>query len=104
MTISSDTKKALIIIPVLLIAGYFAYTTFFGASESPDALVADVGGNGILGQDILLMVDKLQGISIDKSVFSGPLLTHLQDFSSPIAPEPKGKSNPFASVVIVKQK
>ena len=94
----------IIVIPLLLIGAYFAYTQFFAADTSnPDGLVTDESG-GILGQDILLMVDRLQGIAIDKSVFSGVLLTHLQDLSSTIIPESKGKPNPFAPIAIVKSK
>lgn len=101
MNISSDAKKALVIIPIFLVIGYFAYTYLANPSTPSEPLAADTG---ILGQDILIMVDKLRVISIDKAVFSGPLLTHLQDFSSAIYQEPQGKSNPFQPLITAKSK
>ena len=101
---SSDTKKILIAVPILLLALYFAYTTFFATpAEAPDSMAVDGGSSEILGQDILIMVERLPGISIDKSVFSGVALTHLQDFSSTITPEAQGKSNPFVPVIVPKK-
>ncbi len=115
---SSDTKKIIIALPIILVIGYFAYTTFFASPAplpSPDILPVGMdtmgrtiggtmGTSDILGQDILVMVEKLRVISIDKSIFSGVALTHLQDFSSAVTPEPQGKSNPFVPLVSEKTK
>ena len=102
---SSDTKKILIALPIILVIGYFVYSTFFATPVPPLDDTAVFGGTTeILGQDILIMVEKLRGIAIDKSVFSGAALTHLQDFSTPITSEPQGRSNPFIPLVTSKSK
>lgn len=50
----------------------------------------------MVGEDILVLVERLNRISIDKDLFSSRLFTSLVDFSTDLYPESQGRSNPFA--------
>lgn len=62
-----------------------------------DTAVAGVGNNQ-KGREILALLADLKKISLDESIFSDPIFQSLKDFSVELAPEPKGRQNPFAPI------
>ncbi len=49
-------------------------------------------------QEFLRRLAELQRVEIDQTFFSDPRFLSLRDFSRPAAPEPVGRSNPFAPI------
>ena len=103
----SKTQKYIIALVVLLVLGALSYIFFFRnanvASVSLNNSVVTtsdkaLNNSGIVGQDILILVQKLSAISIDNALFSGALFTNLKDYSIPLNPESQGRLNPFAPI------
>ncbi|MEQ1561554.1 MAG: hypothetical protein ABL899_02435 [Nitrospira sp.] len=86
-----------IYVTILSIAtiGYFAYTVFL---SPPDLTGIDLANSQTVGQDILVLVDKLNQTRMDQSIFTSPVFSSLKDNAVPILPEAKGRPNPFAPV------
>lgn len=51
-----------------------------------------------VGRDIIALLVDLKAIKIKSDFFSDPTFGSLQDFSTPIPDEPRGRANPFAPV------
>jgi hypothetical protein len=107
----------ILIIFALLISGILAYITYFGNSPFARADETDApplpgamlpgsapgigsgsltGEREIVGKELLALLDKIEGLSIDTSLFSDTTLINLEDFSVAIATETPGRVNPFA--------
>ena len=97
MSISPNIKKILIISLGLLVLGFLGYYFLIKGSTDVSSLITP-SQNQTVGQDILVLVDKLKKISIDSSFLSSVLLNNLKDFSIPISSELQGRANPFALV------
>ena len=84
----------------LLVLGALGYYFFLRSPDttviSTDLIVPQEGE--VVGQDILVLVDKLKTISIDSSLFSGALFSNLKDEGVILTPESQGRSNPFAII------
>lgn len=82
---------ALVFTLVLVVAGAFT-----GGVRGDDNLVAtDVN---VDPNFLVAMLDQLHSIHLDRSLFDSTMFTNLKDFGLDVVPEPKGRSNPFASV------
>ena len=93
------SQKILIggIILVIILAGALYYFYSGSSSVSVDFLIPEESQS--VGQDIIVLVDKLNSISsIDSSLFSSVLFINLRDFSAILTPESQGKPNPFAPI------
>jgi hypothetical protein len=63
-------------------------TQSFPADSTFSASDADVQG-------VLTILNQLKAVSIDETIFSNPAFIALTDYHRDIAPQPKGRSNPF---------
>ena len=94
----SKTQK--ILLGVVLVLGLGGAGYYFYSGGSPTTIpVVDIissGNSQAVGEDILIIVSKLDSISIESSVFSGALFNSLRDYASTLTTEPQGRSNPFA--------
>ncbi len=90
-------QKILIVVITVLLAGFLGYNLL---TATPDVSVYTDSMNNTdqAGQEILVLVTKMQSISIDGSIFSSPLFSHLVDFDVTPIPEPAARSNPFAPI------
>lgn len=95
MNVSPSIQKLIVSLIILGVLGYVVFTTIF-SSEPP--IVAEGVPVETVGQDILVLADKLNNIKIEKNIFSSPLFTNLIDNTTPIADEPVGRINPFAKI------
>lgn len=95
--VSPTTQKIFIVAVVLLLLGFLGYRMFV---EPTVALESDsvLSDTEIASQDILILVDKLEAITIDQNLFSEPMFRNLKDFSQTIFPEAQGRINPFATI------
>ena len=93
------SQKMLIggVVIVITLAGALYYFYSGNSSVPVDLLIP--GESQAVGQDIIVLIDKLNSISsIDSSLFSSVLFTNLRDFSAILNPESQGKLNPFAPI------
>lgn len=105
---SSQSKKIVAALAILALLGggyYFffmesstpATSTSTGMPTSFDPTIPS-GDTGIIGQDILALVEQLKKVSVDPSLFTSPLFSNLTDFTISITPEAQGRANPFAAL------
>lgn len=86
------TSIGVLIIVVLLFIGYGA---FFGGGDE-EVLVSESATAAPVGGDLILILGRLQSLSLEASVFENPLFRSLVDFGIELSPEPVGRPNPFA--------
>ncbi len=92
--VTPQLQKIILTILVTAVVGYFAYNLFAGTPAAPSATLNEP----VVGQDILVLVDKLKVFNFDTSIFSSDLITHLTDRSPLILPEAQGRPNPFLPI------
>jgi hypothetical protein len=98
----SKSQKTIAAVLFLGVAGFIMYYLLFrGESVVPSLPLGGSGSaNPIVGQDVLALVEQLKKVSVDPSLFSSPLFSTLKDFTVPITPEARGRTNPFAEIGI----
>lgn len=99
-TESSNTKKIVIALVLIAVVGFALYIFFFRKVEV--AVVLDEFGNPVqaqvVGQDLIDLLEELQAVSLDDSLFSTAAYRGLIDSSVVLSPQPQGRSNPFAPI------
>ena len=88
-------NKMYIGIVVLALAGLWVYMTYFSGSSSAPALTSDQDTSP-LSQDVLVTLNSLQTIKLNKAIFSDPVFVSLTDYGVTIPPQNAGRQNPFA--------
>lgn len=93
-------KKSTIIIIVVLIIAACVYFYFEGFPTGSSGLLqtqtnADTDAEAV-GTQVLGLLNQIQSLSIDTSLFSDPAYLTLQDYSVVIPPVPVGRNDPFA--------
>lgn len=94
-------NKTTIILLIVLVLGAFAYFFVLGGNSSSDTLLFQQNPSGIsdnVGTEILALLNQIQSIEIDASIFSSPVYQTLRDYSVPIPPQNVGRQNPFAPI------
>lgn len=87
---------SLVIVVVAVVAAWY----FLAGSGTPtpvlstEALSQAPAGTENLVQSLLA----LRTVSLDGTIFSNPAFQTLQDFTTPITPEPVGRSDPFQPI------
>ena len=84
---------SVIIAMLVIVAGGYWY--FFGQAGNEVPLTTSTAVDASQTQ-FQVLVSQLKPISFDTSIFSDPKFTALVDLSTPISPEPSGRSDPFA--------
>ncbi|HEY0220607.1 MAG TPA: hypothetical protein VGC58_00080 [Candidatus Paceibacterota bacterium] len=87
------------LIIVLLAAGAYYYNQYFSGEVISDIVNPDTE-SVIVGEDILVLVQKLQSVTIDPSIFSNAIFTTLRDYAVPLNEENLSRPNPFAPIGI----
>lgn len=67
------------------------------SADSEDGLLA-ASVAATEGREILDLLNDLQNLSLDETIFTDPVFLSLQDFSQELSPEPKGRPDPFAPI------
>jgi hypothetical protein len=96
---SQKTKQTIIALIIIIIA-FFGFKAFFAPEESGTALVSE-GASApqfVDGQAILILLNKLNRINLDKSVFTSQIFTGLVNFEKPIEDQVIGRQNPFLPI------
>ena len=93
--------KQIIIVVAVIVVAFVAFKVFFPNSGSDNtSIVADQTNsvNFVDGQSILLLLNKLNRVIIDESVFSNPIFISLVSFERPLANQVSGRPNPFLPI------
>ena len=95
MKLNTNTIIIVIATIVLVGGGYWYFSSAGTGNEPPLTAGATVNVAQIKFQTL---VQKLQPISFDASIFSNPQFNALVDIATPVTPEPYGRLDPFAPV------
>ena len=89
--------KKIIIVAIVLILLFIAYSNFLKPDEDEGLLIGKPGPEevDIVGQDIAQALNRINSIKLDTNVFNSSVLNSLDDKSEPIIPEASGRRNPF---------
>jgi len=97
-----QTKKTFLIASLSIftvLGSVFVFEHKSFAQESQIAVEVAVAGNPTeTGEQILSLLQELNAIQLDDSIFSDPMFLSLKDFHIDLAEEPKQRSNPFAPI------
>jgi hypothetical protein len=81
---------------VLLFSGLY----FFVFNKTGPSIVFDQFGNPVqaqvVGQDLVDLLDQLQSVELDESLFSKQAFINLSDYAITLPNEPQGRANPFS--------
>ena len=97
---TSKTKQIIIAL-VIIIAAFIGYKMFFVSSDtSSSALVTDNQNQTqfIDGQVILVLLNKLDKVTLDENIFSDKTFTSLQSFKRELEGQVSGRKNPFLPI------
>jgi len=97
---SKNTKQIIISLVIIIIA-FVGYKIYFVDDTAKNvSLVADKSSNSqfIDGQMILVLLNQLNRVTLDDSIFSNKVFTRLISFERPIADQPIGRENPFLPI------
>ena len=93
--------KQIIISSVIIVIAFVVFKVFFSSNVPSDTtLVADQTGSTDIsgGQAILVLLNNLNKVTLDESVFSDNVFTSLVDFERPIQDQVIGRQNPFLPI------
>lgn len=94
-------KKTTAIFILILVVGAFIYFYMSGGSVNNNSALLqgsspDVSDN--VGVEVLTLLNQIQSLKIDSTLFSEPVYKTLVDYSVPIPAQPIGRTNPFAPI------
>ncbi|MEK7461486.1 MAG: hypothetical protein AAB586_00215 [Patescibacteria group bacterium] len=85
-------NKGTLAIIIIFIVAMFLYNFFFKSNTI--AIPSEVPASSI-GDDLIIMREKLQAVTLNQSIFSSVGFLLLTDFSTDIPSQPVGRPNPF---------
>ena len=91
-------NKAVVVGIIALVVAAAAWYGLTSPASSDTALVTTTSANAP-GQDLVETLLALRAVKLDGTIFSEPAFSGLNDYSTPIVPEPVGRPNPFAPLV-----
>lgn len=87
-----------LIIATLVVAGGIYWYFFTGNPAQSLPLTSGAAPHSAAQAKFEALTEELGPISFDLTVLSDPRFTGLIDITTPVAPEPSGRSDPFAPV------
>jgi hypothetical protein len=73
------------------------YFFFFNGSSTTVSTLGDLtGDNQVVNGQVLHMLDQLNAVSVDQTLFTSTAWMSLKDMSTPLPVDTPGKSNPFS--------
>jgi len=90
-------KHKIIVILIVIVLAFVVYSFFF-AGEEEELLDVTTAENAVSAADqgLIVLLQQLQGLKLEESLFSSDIFMSLTDFGQDIAPQPVGRDNPFA--------
>lgn len=93
-----SSKKSWIIVIIIIAIAAGAYFYFQGGSAPEDDLLSVSPSSVLVGANVLSLLNQIQSIRIDTSVFSSPAYQSLVDYTVPIPTLNVGRPDPFAPI------
>lgn len=92
--------KITLIVIILIIVAFVSYQNYYVDVKNQELLVSvnEQTAGTIAGVEILNLLNELQSIKFDTSIFSNSSFQNLIDFGQKINPEAVGRSNPFSPI------
>lgn len=90
-------RNVVIIIIITLLLGALAFW-YFATTSGNQAPLSATATNSAAQTQFQGLVEELQSITFDTSIFSNPKFTSLVDITTPVSPEPTGRTDPFATI------
>ncbi|RJQ34136.1 hypothetical protein C4568_03295 [Candidatus Parcubacteria bacterium] len=83
---------------VILVITAAAWYMLSGSAPADDAVLMTENVQDIPpeAQELLDSLRRLQEVDLDSPIFANPSFQVLKDFTTPVIPEPIGRTNPFA--------
>jgi hypothetical protein len=94
-------NRTLLIALIVAIAGAVAYFVFFREPAGPaleEVQETRLSASMQADRELLILLEKLEAIRLDKDFFTTPLFRSLQDFRVEPPREPLGRPNPFSPI------
>lgn len=93
--------KLIFIVAIVLVAGGVWFGLSSSAPPAPLLTTDTIKATGSpteesADQELVGSLLSLRAVSLSGTIFADPAFTGLQDFGTPIVPEPVGRPNPFA--------
>lgn len=97
---NSKTKQIIIILVIIIVAFIGYKMLFVGADNSNEALEASAQNNIQFaeGQIILSLLENLDKVDLDDSIFSNKTFISLQSFRRELESQVSGRKNPFLPI------
>ena len=97
----NSPMRKIIMIAILAIL-VFSALYFFVFNKKAPITVLDQFGNPVeaqvVGQDLVDLLNQIQAVTLDESLFRNPAFIHLTDYSIVLPEEPRGRQNPFDTI------
>ena len=93
--------KNLLVIAVIIIVTFVAYSMFFAGKGIDTDILTSSSISGVqssANNEILLFLINLKSIQLNDSLFQDPFFKQLKDFGRDLILEPTGRRNPFSPV------
>jgi len=91
-------SNTIILIVATLIVAAGAYWYFFTGTGNALPLTVSSSSGNVSQAQFQTLVDELRPVNFDTTIFSDPRFTSLIDITTPVTPEPSGRSDPFAPI------
>ncbi|MBI1975445.1 MAG: hypothetical protein HYS59_00395 [Candidatus Vogelbacteria bacterium] len=89
-----------VIIALIVVASFFVggVVTEKNGTLSPVGFLSNtqLTDESVAGREFLQVLLNLRSIKLDTTLFGDPIFTQLAEFGTPLTPEPRGRTNPFA--------
>jgi len=92
----SSKKPILIIVAIVIIAALGLFYYMGGDTVEEGSLLGESPENEQVGMRVLSLLNQIESLRIDTSLFTGATYQTLVDFSVTIPPKNVGRPNPFA--------
>jgi hypothetical protein len=94
MNTTSTSNKTWVWALIIVIVAGLAY--YFYENSTPASPVSANDADDTVGTQVLSLLNQIQSLHIDPSIFQDPGYMTLRDYSVVIPPVPVGRTNPFA--------
>lgn len=89
-------KILLGILGIVVVIAIFYYSNLWKSKDVITALTDSPAP--AVGQEVLILVEKIKFVTIDPSIFQDSLFSSLKDISVQVSPENVSRPNPFAPI------
>jgi uncharacterized membrane protein len=92
--------KQIIIVVVVIIVALVGFKVFFPGTSTDDTIIAEKasGEDFVEGQMIIALLDKLNNIKLDESIFSNGTFVSLKNFERELEVQKYSRNNPFLPI------